>query len=243
MKRVRSLTATLCASTLAALFAASTLGVPNAAASPGVSAKHIVTTALAAARKESGCTYTTTFTLDKHSYVLSAQAGSTSGEQLISYNGAQIDVREVANNVYIFANASGVKLQYGETDPTWANRWVDVTRGDAKFAAFASGVLLRSALDEVSPATLKGSATSKTLDGKKVLAVTGKPNSNIGLSGGKETLYLSAKSPYLPVKLVVTDKPTSEVRKLTITFATWGKMIVVSKPQNTTSLSKTNLPD
>jgi hypothetical protein len=239
VKRVRFIAATLSASAVVA----STIGVSNVAASSGVSAKHIVTTALAAARTESGCTYATTFTLDKHSYVLNAQAGSTSGEQLISYNGAQIDVREVDDIVYVFANASGVKLQYGETDPTWANRWVDVTPSDAKFAAFAGGVLLGSTLDEVSPSTLKGSATSETVDGEKVLAVTGKPNSNIGLSGGNETLYLSAKSPYLPLKLVVTDKPTSEVRKLTITFASWGKKVVVSKPAKATALSKTNLSD
>ena len=243
MIRARSITATLSASALAAVVVAGTVGVSNAVASSSVSAKHVVASALAAARKESGCTYTTTFTLDDHSYVLSAQAGSTSGEQLISYHGAQIDVRDVDDNVYVFANASGVKLQYGETDPTWANRWIDVTSSDAKFAAFSSGVLLGSTLDEVSPATLKGSASSETLQGEKVIVVTGKPNSNIGLSGGKETLYLSAKAPYLPVKLVVTDKPTSEVRKLTITFATWGKTVVVSKPPNATPLSKTNLPD
>jgi hypothetical protein len=214
-----------------------------AADASGKSAKDVLASALTSARKEIGCAYTTTFTLDDHPYVLSARAGSTAGEQLISYNGAQIDVREVDDTLFIYANADGVKLQFGEADPTWANRWIEVTPSDTKFSAFASGVLLGSTLDEVPPATIKGAATSKKLNGKKVIAIAGKPNSIIGLSAGKETLYLSAASPNLPVKLLVTDKPPSEVRKLTIAFSDWGKSVAVVKPTNATLLSKTNLPD
>jgi hypothetical protein len=241
-RRVLSASSLIAAATLVAMLVGSALGSPYAAAS-SKTAKEVLASALAAARQESGYSYRTTFSLDDHPYVLVAQAGSTSGEQLISYNGAQIDVREFDRNVYVDANADGVKLQYGETDPTWANRWIEVTPSDGKYAAFASGVLLHSALDEVAPATLKEATTSKTLNDEKVIALTGKPNSTIGLNAGKETLYLSATSPYLPVKLVVTDKPPSEVRKLTITFSHWGKSVVVVKPSTWTPLSKTNLPD
>jgi hypothetical protein len=228
---------------LVAVFVVYTLVSTHAAATPAKSAMQLLASALVSAHKEVGCTYTTTFTLDDHSYVLRARAGATVGEQLISYDGAQIDVREVDHDVFIYANADGVKLQFGEADPTWAKRWIEVTPSDTKFSAFASGVLLGSTLDEVPPATIKGSATSKKLNGKKVVAITGKPNSIIGLNAGKETLYVSANAPYLPVKLVVTDKPPSEVRKLTIAFSDWGKSVSVVKPTNATLLSKTNLPD
>jgi hypothetical protein len=228
---------------LVVVFVACASVLTYAAAATGKSPKKVLASALAAARKEIGCTYTTTFTLDDHPYVLNAQAGATAGEQLISYDGARIDVREVDHDVFIYANADGVKLQFGETDPTWANRWIEVTPSDAKFSAFASGVLLGSTVDEVPPATIKGSATSGKLNGKKVIAIGGKPNSIIGLNAGKETLYVSAISPYLPVEVLVTDKPTSEVRKLTIVFSDWGKSVAVARPTNATLLSKTNLPD
>ncbi|MFY9781959.1 MAG: hypothetical protein WAK12_00300 [Acidimicrobiales bacterium] len=206
-------------------------------------AKEILAGALAAAQKESGCKYTTTFSLDGYPYTLVADAGSVSGEQLISARGATIDLREVDGGVYVYANAQGVKLQYGVTDSTWANRWILVTSHDKAFTAFSAGVLLRSVLEEVPPATIKGSAKSQTVGGQKVVAITGKPNKMIGLSAGKETLYLSATAPYLPVKLVVTDKPPSEVRKLTFTFSHWGESFVIAKPSGATPISNTNLPD
>jgi hypothetical protein len=215
----------------------------NAEASTSSSTKSILASAIAAARRETGCTYTTTFTLDDHAYVLAATSGSTSGEQLITYNGATIDVREVDDTVYIKANAAGVKLQFGSPDPTWANRWIEVPSSDAKFSAFASGVLLGSTLNEVAPAKIKGSAKSATLNGTKVIVITGMPNSLIGLDAGTETLFLAAKSPNLPLKLVVTDKPTSEVRKLTISFMNWGKKVNVNAPPSATLITKTNLPN
>jgi hypothetical protein len=198
---------------------------------------------MVAARKESGCSYTTTFSLDGHPYVLVARAGSNAGEQLISYDGAQIDLREIANRIYIYANAAGVKLQFEEANPTWANHWIVVTPSDAKFKEFASGVLLASTLSELPPAKLAAKVTSQKIDGASVIALSGKPNATIGLSAGKETLYLSAASSHLPSKLVVTDKPPSEVSKLTITFSHWGRAVAVATPTGATPIGKTDLPD
>jgi hypothetical protein len=194
---------------------------------------------MAAARKESGCAYTTTFTLDGHPYVLAARAGATAGEQLISYDGAQIDLREVANRIYVYANAAGVKLQFGEADPTWANRWIFVTPSDAKFKEFSAGILLDSTLSELPPVKL----AKKSVKDDGAIEISGKPNATIGLSAGKEMLYLSTTSPNLPAKLVVTDKPPSEVSKLTITFSHWGRAVAVSTPLGATPLNKTTLPD
>jgi hypothetical protein len=203
------------------------------------SAKSLLTGAIAAARRERGCTYTTAFSLDGHPYVLAARAGASAGEQLISYDGAQIDLREVANRIYIYANAAGVKLQFEEADPTWANRWIVVTPSDAKFKDFAAGILLDSTLGELSPRKL----VKKTVKDGSAIEISGKPNATIGLSAGKEMLYLSTTSPNLPVKLVVTDKPPSEVSKLTIAFSHWGRAVAVSTPSGATPLNKTTLPD
>jgi hypothetical protein len=218
-------------------------GLASALAAKNESAKKLLAGAMSAARKEMGCTYTTTFTLDGHPYVLSARAGSTAGEQLISYDGAQIDLREVANSIYIYANAAGVKLQFGESDATWADRWIVVTPSDPKFKNFAAGVLLTSTLDELPPAKLATKVSLQNIGGTSVIALSGKPNATIGLSAGKEKLYLSATSSHLPTRLVVTDKPPSEVSKLTITFSHWGRAAAVSTPSGATPLKKTNLPD
>jgi hypothetical protein len=240
-RAVRSAVSVLSTTVLLAGLVALTTGGSGAGAlsSKNEAAKKLLTRAMAAARKERGCTYTTTFTLDGHPYVLAARAGATEGEQFISYEGAQIDLREVAGSIYIYANAAGVKLQFEESDPTWANRWIVVVPGDAKFKEFSAGVLLDSTLSEVPPAKLG----TKTVDEGGAIEVSGKPNVNIGLSAGKETLYLSSVSPNLPAKLVVTDKPPSEVRKLTITFSHWGRAVVVSRPSGATPLKRTNLPD
>lgn len=240
-RRGRTVVSVLGASAvLAALLVLTTCSLGAAAASgQNESAKKLLAGSMAAAQKESGCTYTTTFTLDGHPYVLAARAGVTEGEQLISYDGAQIDLREIAGAIYIYANAAGVKLQFEEADPTWANRWIVVTPSDAKFKDFSSGILLMSTLSEVPPAKL----TAKPQSGAGSIEIAGKPNTTIGLSAGKEKLYLSAASPNLPEKLVVTDKPPSEVRKLTITFSHWGRAVAVSTPPGATPLSKTSLPD
>jgi hypothetical protein len=237
-----SITSVISASIAMALVAG-ILGSTLAGASSTTSAKYTLARALVAAAHERGCIYSTSFSLDGHPYLLSARAGATSGEQLISYDGARIDVREVNDTVFIDANAAGVKLQYGESDPAWANRWVEVPSSDAKFAAFASGVLLGSTLKEVPPATIKGPATTDSVAGVKVLVITGTPNATIGLNAGIETLYLSAKTPNLPEKLVVTDKPPTEVRKLTITFSDWGTAVAVVAPPHATLISTTDLPN
>ena len=211
----------------------------SAAGASSESAKSLLTGAMAAARKERGCTYTTTFTLDGHPYVLAARAGATAGEQLISYDGAQIELREVADRIYIYANAAGVKLQFEEADPAWANRWIVVSPSDAKFKGFSAGILLDSTLSELPPVKL----SKKTVKDEGAIEISGKPNATIGLSAGKETLYLSTTSPHLPAKLIVTDKPPSEVSKLTITFSHWGRAVAVATPSSATPLNKTTLPD
>ncbi len=207
------------------------------------SAKSILASALAAANKESGCSYTTSFSLDGHSYVLAARAGLNAGEQLISYDGAQIDLREVEGSIYIYANAAGVKLQFGEADPTWAHRWIVVTPSDAKYKDFAAGILLDSTLSEVPPAKLSKKVAHHIANGASTIALSGTPNALIGLNAGKETLYLATSSPHLPTEVVVTDKPSSEVRKLTIAFSHWGTVVKVSTPAGATPLAKTTLPD
>jgi hypothetical protein len=244
-ERFRRSARALGAAALLAGFLGITMGpmVAGALSTKKQNAKSLLTSAMAAARKESSCSYTTMFSLDDHPYVLVARAGVNAGEQLISYDGAQIDLREVANSIYIYANAAGVKLQFEEADPTWASHWIMVTPTDAKFKEFAAGVLLASTLGELPPAKLATKVTSQKIGGASVFALSGKPNATIGLSAGKETLYLSTTSPHLPAKLVVTDKPPSEVSKLTITFSHWGKAVVVSTPTGATPLTKTNLPD
>jgi hypothetical protein len=231
------------AASIVVTLVAGVLGSVASSASTTTSTKNTLARALAAAAQQRGCIYSTSFTLDGHSYLLSARSGATSGEQLISYDGARIDVREVNDIVFIEANAAGVKLQYGESDPTWANRWVEVPPSDAKYASFASGVLLGSTLKEVPPTKIKGAATTKSVAGDKVLVITGTPNATIGLNAGTETLYLSAMAPNLPVRLVVTDKPPTEVRKLTINFSHWGTAVAVQAPTDATLISKTDLPN
>ncbi len=228
---------------LAGLFVVTSGSAPAGALSSKESATTLLAGAMAAARKESGCTYTTTFTLDDHPYVLAARAGTTAGEQLISYEGAQIDLREVANSIYVYANAAGIKLQFGEADPTWANRWIVVTPGDAKFKDFAAGILLDSTLSEVPPAKLSTKVAHQNVNGASTIALSGTPNVRIGLNAGKETLYLATSSSHLPAEIVVTDKPSSEVRKLTIAFSHWGTVVKVSTPVGATPLAKTTLLD
>ena len=53
----------------------------------------------------------------------------------------------MADSIYVYANAAGIKLQFGEADPTWANRWIVVTPGDAKFKDLAAGILLELDLE------------------------------------------------------------------------------------------------
>jgi hypothetical protein len=231
------------AAVLAGMAGTAAVSVAGATSATTSSAKKILTSSMAAAHKSIGCTYTTTFSLDGHPYVLAARAGATAGEQLISYDGAQIDLREVANSIYIYANAGGVKLQFGESDSTWANRWIVVTPSDAKYKDFSAGILLASALSEVPPAKLATKIATATVNGAEAKELSGKPNVNIGLSAGKEMLYLSTTSPNLPLQLVVTDKPPSEVRKLTIRYSHWGRAVAVSTPSGATPLAKTNLPD
>ncbi|MCU1363292.1 MAG: hypothetical protein JWM55_1120 [Acidimicrobiaceae bacterium] len=241
-RKLRTLVCALSA-TLLGVLAITTNSLVAGATANDASATKLLANALSAARKESGCTYTTTFSLAGHAYVLAARAGSSAGEQVISYDGAQIDLRLVGDSIYIYANAAGVKLQFGEADPTWAHRWIVLTSSDAKFKEFAAGVLLGSTVSELAPAELSTKVAQKTIDGASVVALSGKPNATIGLSAGKETLYLSSASRHLPVKLVVIDKPPSEVSKLTITFSHWGKAAVVATPSGATPLGKTTLPD
>ncbi len=54
---------------------------------------------------------------------------------------------------------------------------------------------------------------------------------------------MATSSSHLPAEIVVTDKPSSEVRKLTIAFSHWGTVVKVSTPVGATPLAKTTLLD
>ncbi len=205
-------------------------------------AQQILTAMLADAKQQKSCTSTSTSLLSGIPFRLVTDSSTKAGEQFLSYDGAAMALRVVKGIVYVYANRVGLFIQFGVKEPQFVDKWIEVTPTFREYSQMEGGVLLASMLAELPPTGALTTTNRLTVHGERTVAIMGKPNKKSGFSSGNETIYVSAKAPYLPIEVTISGVTTGDVRGFEVTFSNWGKVFQIVKPANAVPVSELKVP-
>ena len=207
----------------------------------GLSARQIAAISLASARAQGTCTNVSHGAAVGLSFGATTHSGANVAEQAIHFNKASGTALLVAGTAYVRLSANLITLEFGRSAPQLANRWIAIARSDKAFESVTTGMLFSSMLSQVLPAGKLTKSKVVTLDGVKVIAVSGSANAQLGLSAAKQTLFVAAHAPYLPVALDAAGRSQGIPTTLTVTFSHWGESLHYSAPPSALPLSSTPL--
>jgi hypothetical protein len=148
----------------------------------------------------------------------------------------------IKGHLYVNESAALITLQFGKADPKWANRWISIPQGNAAYVPFSSGLLFSSMISQVRPAGTLRKSKIGTLNGERVIAISGSANAELGLTKSVATLFVAASAPYLPVELLAGGRSQGIPTSLTVTFSRWGHHASYRAPSGVTPISSTDLP-
>jgi hypothetical protein len=206
-----------------------------------LSAGRIATIALASARAEGTCTTVSHGASIGLSFTETTHSGATRGEQFLRVNGATGETLLIGTRLYTKLSAPLIDVEFGTPAPQYANEWLSLPASAAIYHQAAFGLSFATMISQVRPAgTLKRSAVV-TLDGVKVIAVSGIANAHLGLSTSTQTLFVAAAPPHLPVALDAAGRSRGVPSTLTVTFSRWGRPLTLVPPAKVVPLAATTL--
>ncbi len=206
-----------------------------------LSARHIVDVSLANARAQGSCSNVSRGAAVGLSFSATTQSGANVAEQSIVFNKARGTALLVAGTAYVRLSAKLIALEFGRTAPQLADRWIAISHGDKVFASVTTGMLFSSMLSQVLPSGTLSKSKVVTLDGVNVIAISGGANARLGLSAARQTLFVAAHAPYLPVALDAAGRSQGVPTTLTVTFSHWGEPLHYVAPTPSLSLDATVL--
>ena len=206
------------------------------------SGRQILSAAMSAALNLASCTSTSATKISGQAYSSITNSAMTTGQQTLVVGAAWTVVRVVGGVAYIKENSTAMREQFSVNDPKADNRWISIPHSNSNFARFSTYILLPSMLSEMAPSgTLKTTKTT-TVNHRRVVGITGKPNIHLGLASGTETVYVSVSLPHVPVELVASDVVQGQRQTFVITYTNWGRDFRIAKPSPVIAITSTNLP-
>ena len=197
---------------------------------------------MSGARQEGSCLDVSKGAAVGYTFDATTQSGTDEAHQDMSFNSSRGTAVLIKGRLYIRESATLISLQFGRSDPQWANRWVYIPSSSADYHSLATGLVFSSMISQVPPAPPLRATAVETLDGHKVVAVIGTANAELGLTKGVETLFVSATSPFLPVQLRASGRTQGVPTTLVVTFSHWGQRYRFATPSGATPLASTTLP-
>jgi len=238
MKKALSILA-LCA---AGLTSAPAAGASSPTSLSALSAPQIVTLSLHNAAAEGSCTNVANGSAVGFTFGSTTNSGPTEAQQIIHFNKATGEALLLKGVAYIKLSATVINLEFAKPFPQYANKWISLTSARKEYASITTGLLFSSMLTQVRPAGNLTRSKVVTLNGVKVVAITGTANAALGLSAGKQTLFVRATAPYLPVAIDAAGRSQGVPTNLTVTFSNWGKKFSYAVPSPVVAISSTTLP-
>lgn len=158
------------------------------------------------------------------------------GRQLIrSSDGTRAEVEVIGQTAYMYGNQRALESYFKFSSDEVAvigTNWVSVPSTNTAFASLAYDVTVTTALDEVSPSGHLTEGHVTTLDGERVIPISGGvPSGFSGGAGSRATLYVTAGGDPLPVRASVdVQQAHKPAVSLTGTLTDWGEHVAVSPP-------------
>jgi hypothetical protein len=198
-----------------------------------LSAGRIATIALASARAEGSCTTVSHGASVGLSFTETTHSGATRGEQFLRVNGATGETLLIGTRLYTKLSAPLIDVEFGTPAPHYANEWLSLPASAAIYHQAAFGLSFATMISQVRPAG--------TLNGVKVIAISGIANAHLGLSTSTQTLFVAAAPPHLPVALDAAGRSRGVPSTLTVTFSRWGRPLTLVPPAKVVPLAATTL--
>jgi hypothetical protein len=206
-----------------------------------LSAAQIVSLSLSNARAIGACTNSAKGTEVGNTFGSTTSSGADEARESTYFNKSTGTVLLIKGHLYVNESAALIALQFGKADPKWANRWISIPQGNTAYVPLSSGLLFSSMMSQVRPAGTLHKSKVGTLNGVKVIAISGSANAELGLTKGIATLFVAASAPFLPVELLAGGRSQGVPTTLTVTFSHWGHQVSNSAPTSVTPISSTDL--
>ena len=220
--------------------AAGALSVPASIAN--LSPSQIATISLASAQAAGTCTNVSRGSAVGFTFGSTTDSGVTQAREALHFNTATGEALLIKGVAYVNLSATVINLEFGKAYPQYANRWISIPATSKDYASITLGLLFSSMLSQVRPGGTLTKSKVTTLNGVKVIAITGTANAELGLTAGKQTLFVQAASPHLPVALDAAGRSQGVPTNLTVTFSNWGKRFAFVVPSHVVTIASTTLP-
>ena len=112
-----------------------------------------------------------------------------------------------------------------------AGTWIVLEPADHGYGQLVPGLTLASALLEATPTGTRVLSAQRVIDGVRVVGIAGGlPKAPVGAVTGRQTLYVEAAAPYLPVELDITGAVNGQGATSTVSFSQWRETATVTVP-------------
>jgi len=166
---------------------------------------------------------------------------ATSGEQFTTSGKAKSDVRVISGALYFNFNAAQIASTFGLTNSRWAYKWISVPNSNPLFLTMAPGLQYAALTATLAPTGKLNRTGYVRVRTAITIGVVGGVNAGLGLTSGRQVLYISTRAPYLPVEVDATGTLHGRAVKIAITFANWGAKFRIPVPATPTLINRTNL--
>lgn len=163
------------------------------------------------------------------SVVFSDDAGPDAGTQLITLGEMRARVVLVDETVYISGNKAAMSRFFGFGDTAGtplAGGWVSQVPSDAGYETASGCVTLASVLDHYTLVEPLELGRRTTLNGQRVIPISGRTKPEACGGQGRATLYVTTENEVLPLRIVVANKEGHQ----TVDLSSWGVNPNVAAP-------------
>ena len=219
------------------LLGAAAIAAPAGAATATMTPKAQVASSLATANQQQSVHYDATSKAGNQSIVLSADAGTTTGQQIVVVKKGKTTGHRVAryvnSGVYFKGDVYGLEAYLGmpaSLAPSYSGKWIVFTSADSDYAQIARALTISAAVSQVSMTGPFTSGPSSTVAGKAATAVQGY-TATLSSKGkkGPATVYIdTAKN--LPIKFTGAGTESGKKTSGLVSYSKWNEPISLATP-------------
>ena len=173
-----------------------------------------------------------------------ADVAADQGIQRITVTAAgqtgHVTVLVVGGSAYVLGDAFALTNYMGykpDAAATYAGQWILIPPTDGDFQAVAADVTLPSSIDDVYIPAPVVSGAVRTMNGKKVVRLSGTRAASANSPSLAVSVYVRAKGLPLPVREDVVYGHS----RSTTTFSRWNERVRIATPPNATPIGTTGL--
>ncbi len=233
---IRCLRTASCLSALAVSVPVALLTSASVATATPPSAIKLLSQSVEAANSKGSLTFSDTTRSGKNVEVLTgAVSAPTAAESLTETGHGPLNVLLIGDTIYVRGDSDVLHGTLGlplAASTANSEKWISVQSGDSAFSQLVAPLNMSTELNNYVPAGHLKKGRITTVDGHKVIPLTGAASASAAQGGaGAVALFVSTNAPYLPVggTLVVVRRGSPGLSEVAA-FSAWGSKVVANAP-------------